>query len=71
MMLGAYLERTGETMKDFAQRSGVPISTISKICQEDGGTRTATAVRVFKATGGMVRYEDLTGNDTGTDRPNQ
>ena len=58
MRLTKYLESRGETIGEFARRSGVPRQTIRSIC-DGGGTSTATAVKIISATGGIVSIEDL------------
>jgi len=61
MKLKRYLERKKETQTSFADRCGVSRQLISLICK-GAGTQTRTAIKIVEATGGRVRYVDLTGD---------
>lgn len=61
MKLREYLEQiSGETQAVFAKRAGLSQSAVAFICQ-DRGTHTSSAVKVVKATDGLVSFEELTG----------
>ena len=58
MKLNEYLERTTEPLSVFSTRADVAESTLRYILG-GGGTRTETAIKIRKATGGLVDYPDL------------
>lgn len=60
--LSDYLESRGESQAAFARRSGIPQSTINLICNGKG-TRVETAIKIIRATGGLVALEDLAVDD--------
>ena len=62
MTLSDYLRKQGESQVAFARRSGVPQQTVSQIVRGHG-TRTATALLVVEATGGLVTFAELAGDD--------
>ena len=62
MRLPEYLKSNGESQSAFAKRAGVPQSTINLICN-GRGTTVDTAVKIVRATGGLVPYEDLAVED--------
>lgn len=64
MRLEEYLRRQGESQAAFAKRAGVAQQTVSMICT-GGGSRTATALRIVEATGGLVSFAELAGEEYG------
>lgn len=67
MRLAAYLADCGESQAGFSRRAGIPQSTINVICQGNG-THVETAIKIIKATGGLVSLEDLRSGDGGKAR---
>ena len=64
MTLGEYLKRQGESQQAFADRAGVPQTTVTKIVN-GAGSRTFTAIKIVEATGGLVTFSDLAGQEYG------
>lgn len=60
MRLSEYLQSRDESQSAFAKRAGIPQSTVNLICN-GSGTRTETAIKIVRATGGLVSFGDLTG----------
>ncbi len=58
MELVGYLEQQGESQAAFARRAGIPQSTLHLICQGKG-MRVETAIKIIRATGGLVSLGDL------------
>lgn len=59
MTLAAYLEAKRETVRAFAERSGVSISTINRIKRTGTVRRMDTAESVIAACEGLVTVRDL------------
>ena len=62
MKLKNYLEMNKETQVEFANRTSIPQTTIAAIVL-GGGTRSATALKIIQATGGIVSLDDLVGDN--------
>ncbi len=58
MRLARYLKQCGESQAGFARRAGIPQTTINVICQGKG-VHVDTAIKIIRATGGLVSLEDL------------
>jgi len=59
MRLSEYLARAGENESEFSRRSGVPQQTVNRLCRGEGGPRGGTALKIERATGGLVKLKDL------------
>lgn len=67
MELKEFLEQENIGINEFARRSGVNSSTISKLLSKQIGIRLVTAEKIVKSTGGLVGYEDLKSAPGGSD----
>lgn len=60
MKLSLYLEKLGLSRKEFAEQSGVPLSTVYRLLDEPDVIPDGTNItRIIKATGGIVGALDL------------
>ena len=59
MRLSEYLDQTGENESEFSRRSGVSQQTVNRLCRGRGGPRGGTALKIERATDGLVSLEDL------------
>lgn len=59
MRLSDYLRDQGETIAAFSERSGVPRSTVQEMAAGKSDPRISSVIRVVRATGGLVSWEDL------------
>ena len=59
MTLKDYLEESGITREKFAKKVGVSRQTIQAILAKRWGPGLSLAFAIEKATGGMVRAEEL------------
>ena len=60
MMLQKYLEDRGESLTDFARRSGIPVSNIWRLVHQPWRSISAAiALRIQDETGGAVSLEDM------------
>jgi predicted transcriptional regulator len=60
MKLSLYIEKAGLSRKEFADQSGVPLSTVYRLLDEPDVIPDGTNIaRIVKATNGMVGVMDL------------
>lgn len=59
MMLLDHLKETGETVDAFARRLGEPLSTIRKIAYRQRQPSLPLAVKIERATDGLVTSADM------------
>ncbi len=60
MDLRTYLIENEIAQETFARRLNLSLTTINKLCSKRGSPNLDVAISIVKATGGDVRYEDLT-----------
>lgn len=59
MTLSEYLAETGVKPSQFAEKLGMPASTILRIISGQREARIGTAAKIVKATDGKVGFADL------------
>lgn len=59
MTLSEYLVAEGMKASQFAERLGMPASTILRIISGQREARIGTAAKIVEATGGKVGFADL------------
>lgn len=61
MELGNYLKTNGITMSAFGKRIGRAQSIVSRLVNKRHRADPSTALRIVKATGGVISLDDLYG----------
>ena len=66
MRLKEYIRAADSSLKDFSDRTGIPLSTLDRIAREESRCRIDIAERIVIATkeqptlsGGFVTFEEL------------
>ena len=62
MKLSEYLASVGISEAEFARRAGLPQRTVNRVCN-GAGIHLGTARKIVKATGGLVGFDDLAGEE--------
>ena len=66
MKLSSYLEKLNLSRKEFADLSGVPLSTVYRLLDEPGVIPDGTNIaKILRATEGVVGVQDLVPDHNG------